>query len=140
MHHRAEELLITIERPARYPAQQHLPFQSIAQEGRFGVLVSALPSSQLIETALSQFNTLVVMGLGDRNDREQLEQSAKQDLSSMDIEIQTLEKGEAIISTLGIPFPVPARVHRYEDYLRRLEKEEKDESLITRGGFKPFLE
>ena len=55
----------------------------------------------------------------------QLEESAKQDLSSMDIEIQTLEKGEAVVSTLNIPFPVPARIHRYEDYLRRLEKEEK---------------
>jgi len=89
---------------------------------------------------LSQFNTLVVMGLGDRNDRQQLEESAKQDLSSMDIEIQTLEKGEAVVSTLSIPFPVPARIHRFEDYLHRLNQEEKDEGLIKRGGFKPFLE
>jgi hypothetical protein len=89
---------------------------------------------------LSQFNTLVVMGLGDRNDRRQLEESAKQDLSSMDIEIQTLEKGEAVVSTLDIPFPVPARIHRYEDYLRRLEKEEPQEKLAGKGGFKPFLE
>ena len=89
---------------------------------------------------LSQFNTLVVMGLGDRNDRMQLEESAKQDLSSLDIEIQTLEKGEAIVSTLNIPFPVPARIHRYEEYLRRLEKEKSDEPLVSRGGFKPFLD
>jgi DNA helicase HerA-like ATPase len=89
---------------------------------------------------LSQFNTLVVMGLGDKNDRQQLEESAKQDLSSLDIEIQTLEKGEAIISTLSIPFPVPARIHRFEDYLGQLENEQNEESLITRGGFKPFLE
>jgi len=58
----------------------------------------------------------------------------------MDTEIQTLEKGEAVISTLKIPFPVPARIHRYEDYLRRLDKEDKQESLITRGGFKPFID
>jgi len=89
---------------------------------------------------LSQFNTLVVMGLGDRNDRIQLEESAKQDLSTLDIEIQTLEKGEAIVSTLKIPFPVPARIHRFEDYLRRLEKEDADDALISRGGFRPFLE
>jgi len=36
--------------------------------------------------------------------------------------------------------PVPARIHRYEDYLRRLDKEDKQEQLISRGGFKPFLE
>jgi len=99
------------------------------------------PAAQLIDKQLlSQFNTLVVMGLGDRNDRTQLEESAKQDLSSLDIEIQTLEKGEAIVSTLDIPFPVPARIHRYEDYLRRLDKDEKEEGLISRGGFKPFLD
>ncbi len=81
------------------------------------------------------------MGLGDRNDRSQLEESAKQDLSSLDIEIQTLEPGEAIISTLKIPFPIPARIHRYEDYLHRLEKEDRsNESLISRKRFKPVLE
>jgi hypothetical protein len=118
-------------------------FESIAREGRkFGVGLCAITQQpKLIDKKLlSQFNTLVVMGLGDRNDRQQLEESAKQDLSSMDIEIQTLEKGEAVVSTLNIPFPVPARIHRYEDYLRRLDKEEKEESLIKRGGFKPFLE
>jgi len=40
---------------------------------------------------------------------------------------------------LSIPFPVPARIHRYEDYLRRLEKEEP-ERTARKGGFKPFLE
>ncbi|MDD1736407.1 MAG: ATP-binding protein, partial [Methanothrix sp.] len=112
-------------------------------EGRkFGVGLCAITQQpKLIDKQLlSQFNTLVVMGLGDRNDRQQLEESAKQDLSSMDIEIQTLEKGEAVVSTLKIPFPVPARIHRYEDYLRRLDKEDKQEQLISRGGFKPFLE
>ncbi len=137
--------LITIEEAQRVlgTGSNTSRFETIAREGRkFGVGLCAITQQpKLIDKQLlSQFNTLVVMGLGDRNDREQLEQSAKQDLSSMDIEIQTLEKGEAIISTLGIPFPVPARVHRYEDYLRLLDKEEKDESLITRGGFKPFVD
>ncbi len=137
--------LITIEEAQRVlGADGNISrFESIAREGRkFGVGLCAITQQpKLIDKKLlSQFNTLVVMGLGDRNDRQQLEESAKQDLSSMDIEIQTLEKGEAVVSTLNIPFPVPARIHRYEDYLRRLDKEEMEESLITRGGFKPFLE
>jgi len=135
--------LITIEEAQRVlgAGSSTSRFESIAREGRkFGVGLCAITQQpKLIEKQLlSQFNTLVVMGLGDRNDRKQLEESAKQDLSSMDIEIQTLERGEAVISTLGIPFPVPARIHRYEDYLRRLEKEEKPQGLIRRGGFKPF--
>ena len=137
--------LITIEEAQRVLGigSNTSRFESIAREGRkFGVGLCAITQQpKLIDKQLlSQFNTLVVMGLGDRNDRQQLEESAKQDLSSLDIEIQTLEKGEAIVSTLSIPFPVPARIHRFEDYLRQLEKEENEETLIARGGFKPFLE
>ncbi len=72
---------------------------------------------------LAQINTFVVMGLGDRGDREILMGSAKQDLSKM--EIQTLDRGEAIISTIGIPFPVSTRIHRYEDYIASLNREKK---------------
>jgi hypothetical protein len=137
--------LITIEEAQRVlgAGSNTSRFESIAREGRkFGVGLCAITQQpKLIDKQLlSQFNTLVVMGLGDRNDRRQLEESAKQDLSSLDIEIQTLEKGEAVVSTLDIPFPVPARIHRYEDYLRRLEKEEPQEKLAGKGGFKPFLE
>jgi len=137
--------LITIEEAQRVlgAGSNTARFESIAREGRkFGVGLCAITQQpKLIDKQLlSQFNTLVVMGLGDRNDRIQLEESAKQDLSSMDTEIQTLEKGEAVVSTLKIPFPVPARIHRYEDYLRCLDKEDKQESLIIRGGFKPFLD
>ncbi|MGB5099712.1 MAG: ATP-binding protein [Methanothrix sp.] len=137
--------LITIEEAQRVlgAGSNTARFENIAREGRkFGVGLCAITQQpKLIDKQLlSQFNTLVVMGLGDKNDRMQLEESAKQDLSSMDIEIQTLEKGEAVVSTLNIPFPVPARIHRYEDYLRRLDKEDKPEGLIIRGGFKPFLD
>ncbi|MDD4094434.1 MAG: ATP-binding protein, partial [Methanothrix sp.] len=137
--------LITIEEAQRVlgAASNTSRFESIAREGRkFGVGLCAITQQpKLIEKQLlSQFNTLVVMGLGDRNDRQQLEESAKQDLTSMDIEIQTLEKGEAVVSTLNIPFPVPARIHRYEDYMRRLNLEDPPERLIKKGGFKPFLE
>jgi hypothetical protein len=138
--------LITIEEAQRVmgSGSNTSRFETIAREGRkFGVgLCAVTQQPKLIDKQLlSQFNTLVVMGLGDRNDRSQLEESAKQDLSSLDIEIQTLEPGEAVISTLNIPFPVPARIHRYEDYLRRLNKEDRpDEDLIKSSGFRPTLD
>jgi hypothetical protein len=43
----------------------------------------------------------------------------------MEIEIQTLDRGEAIISTIGIPFPVSTRIHKFEDYIAALNKEKK---------------
>ena len=115
-------------------------FESIAREGRkFGVgLCAVTQQPKLIDKQLlSQFNTLVILGLADRNDRTRLEESAKQDLSSLDVEIQTLEKGEAIISTLNIPFPVPARIHLYERYLADLNREGGDEKRPEIRGFNP---
>jgi uncharacterized protein len=137
--------LLTIEEAQRVLGQGNLSrFETIAREGRkFGVGLCAITQQpKLIDKQLlSQFNTLVVMGLGDRNDRTQLEESAKQDLSSMDVEIQTLEKGEAIVSSLKIPFPVPTRIHKYEDYIRRLEAEDRsEEKLLSGGGFRPTLD
>ena len=43
----------------------------------------------------------------------------------MEIEIQTLDQGEAILSTIGIPFPVSTRIHEYEAYIAELNKEKK---------------
>jgi hypothetical protein len=64
------------------------------------------------------------MGLSDR---DIIMGSAKQDLSKMDIEIQTLDPGEAIISTIGIPFPDSMQIHYYEDYIASLNREPKKE-------------
>lgn len=109
-------------------------FETIAREGRkFGVGLCAITQQpKLIDKQLlSQFNTLVVMGLADRNDRDRLEESAKQDLKSMDVEIQTLEKGEAIISTLSVPFPVPTVIHLYEEYIDRLNSEKAPQKSLV---------
>jgi hypothetical protein len=53
--------------------------------------------------------------------------SAKQDLSRMEVEIQTLDRGETIISTLSIPFPVSTRIHKFEEYLTVLNAEKKED-------------
>ena len=138
--------LITIEEAQRVLGSEGntVRFETIAREGRkFGVGLCAITQQPklLDKKLLSQFNTLVVMGLGDRNDRSQLEESAKQDLSSMDVEIQTLEKGEAVISTLNIPFPVPAKIHRYESYLEKLQEDDRsEEKLINKSGFRPVVD
>ncbi|HOO51923.1 MAG TPA: ATP-binding protein, partial [Alphaproteobacteria bacterium] len=129
---RSKGCLITIEEAQRVLGGGEgsiVRFESIAREGRkFGVGLCAITQQpKLIDKQLlSQFNTLVILGLADRNDRTRLEDSAQQDLSSLDVEIQTLEKGEAIISTLNIPFPVPTSIHLYEDYLKELTDKKVD--------------
>jgi len=99
-------------------------------EGRkfgVGLCVITQQPKNVDPKVLAQINTFVVMGLGDRGDREIIMGSAKQDLTKMDIEIQTLDQGDAILSTIGIPFPVSTRIHEYETYIAGLNKEKKDD-------------
>ncbi|PKG31615.1 MAG: ATP-binding protein, partial [Methanoregula sp.] len=108
-----------------------------AMEGsKFGVglYVITQQTRNVDENVLGQINEFVVMGLGDRGDREIIMGSAKQDLSKMEIEIQTLDQGEAILSTIGIPFPVSTRIHEYETYiamLNAIRKKDVREGLDT---------
>jgi hypothetical protein len=132
-----KKVLITIEEAQRVlgaGGSSTQIFRECAMEGRkFGVglcVVTQQPKN-IDQKVLAQINTFVVMGLGDRGDREIIMGSAKQDLSKMEIEIQTLDQGEAIISTIGIPFPVSTRIHKFEDYLDGLNKEKKPK--ITDG-------
>ena len=126
-----KKVLITIEEAQRVlgaGGSSTQVFRECAMEGRkFGVglcVVTQQPKN-IDQKVLAQINTFVIMGLGDRGDREILMGSAKQDLSRMEIEIQTLDQGEAIISTIGIPFPVSTRIHYYEDYIAMLNKDLK---------------
>lgn len=136
-NHARKNCLITIEEAQRVLGGGDgnvSRFEKIAREGRkFGVGLCAITQQpKLIDKQLlSQFNTLVIMGLGDKNDRKCLEESAKQDLTTLDVEIQTLEKGEAIISTLNVPFPIPATIHLYEEYLERLKEKDHAEGNCT---------
>jgi DNA helicase HerA-like ATPase len=133
----SHQVLITIEEAQRVLASggsSTQVFRECAMEGRkFGVglcVVTQQPKN-VDPKVLAQINTFVVMGLGDKGDREIIMGSAKQDLSRMEIEIQTLDRGEAIISTIGIPFPVSTRIHKFEDYVNELNKEKK--TKITDG-------
>ncbi len=125
------QVLISIEEAQRVLASggsSTQVFRECAMEGRkfgVGLCVITQQPKNVDPKVLAQINTFVVMGLGDRGDREIIMGSAKQDLSRMEIEIQTLDRGEAIISTIGIPFPVSTRIHRYEDYIAMLNAEKK---------------
>jgi uncharacterized protein len=127
----SRQVLIAIEEAQRVLASggsSTQVFRECAMEGRkfgVGLCVITQQPKNIDPKVLAQINTFVVMGLGDRGDREIIMGSAKQDLSRMEIEIQTLDRGEAIISTIGIPFPVSTRIHRYEDYIAGLNEEKK---------------
>ncbi len=117
------EVQIAIEEAQRVlsiKAEKTGIFREIAMEGRkFGVGICAITQQpkNIDPKILAQMNTFIVMGLADQQDREIIMSSAKQNLRVMQTEIQTLDRGDAIISTIGIPFPVSCHIHRYEDVI-----------------------
>ncbi len=127
----SHQVLITIEEAQRVLASggsSTQVFRECAMEGRkfgVGLCVITQQPKNVDPKVLAQINTFVVMGLGDRGDRDIIMGSAKQDLSRMEIEIQTLDRGEAIISTIGIPFPVSTRIHKFEEYLDRINRDRR---------------
>jgi len=97
-------------------------FSQIAREGRkfkTGLCAVSQQPKLIDNEVISQFNTLFILGLADRKDREILRNSAKQDISQLDNEIQMLGPGEALIASPFTPFAIPVKVHLYEEYLER---------------------
>lgn len=134
-HESTHQVLITIEEAQRVLSSggsSTQVFRECAMEGRkfgVGLCVITQQPKNVDPKVLAQINTFVVMALGDRGDRDIIIGSAKQDLSKMEIEIQTLDRGEAIISTIGIPFPVSTRIHKFEHYIEVLNREQAVLSL-----------
>lgn len=131
-------VLIAMEEAQRVLGQaKGTVFSQIAREGRkFKVGLCAVSQQpKLIDAEIiSQFNTLFVLGLADKRDREILRNSAKQDVSQLDNEIQMLMPGEALIASPFTPFAVPAKIHLFEDYLKGIDESRAQGDEAQRNG------
>ena len=114
-------------------------FAQIAREGRkfkVGLCAVSQQPKLIDEEILSQFNTLFILGLADRKDREILKYSAKQDISGLGTEIQMLMPGEALITSPSAPFALPVKIDLYEEYLAAFFREpgEAMDDEISKGS------
>ncbi len=118
---RAPPVLIAMEEAQRVLSQSKgTVFAQIAREGRkfkVGLCAVSQQPKLINEEIISQFNTLFILGLADKRDRDILRNSAKQDISMLDNEIQMLMPGEALIASPFTPFAIPCKVHLYEEYV-----------------------
>ncbi len=119
-------LLIAMEEAQRVLSQaKGTVFSQLAREGRkfrIGLCAISQQPKLINEEILSQFNTLFIMGLADKRDRDILRNSAKQDISMLDNEIQMLMPGEVLIASPFTPFAIPAKVHLFEEYVSEVER------------------
>jgi len=137
--------LIAMEEAQRVLSQaKGTVFAQIAREGRkFKVGLCAISQQPKLinEEVLSQFNTLFILGLADKRDRDILRNSAKQDLSMLDNEIQMLMPGEALVASPFTPFAVPVKIHLFEDFVEQQNAKAREEDarsprkVVTDKGF-----
>lgn len=96
------------------------PFATIAGEGRkFKVGICAITqlSSVIPKEIMANLNTKIILGNEMRAERDALVGSAAQDLSEDDRNIASLDKGEAIVSSVFVPFAVPIMVPLFDDMI-----------------------
>ena len=108
-------------------------YSTIAKEGRkFKVGLTAITqlSSVIPKTILANMNTKIILGNEMKQEREAIIASASQDLSEDDKNIASLDKGEAIITSIFVPFAMPIKIPLFEDIVR--EKGAKPEMGKTK--------
>ena len=96
-------------------------YTTIAKEGRkFKVGLTAITqlSSVIPKTILANMNTKIILGNEMKQERDAIVQSASQDLSEDDKNIASLDKGEAIITSIFVPFAMPIKIPLFEDVVK----------------------
>jgi len=93
-------------------------YATIAREGRkFKVGLTAITqlSSVIPRSILANMNTKIILGNELKQERMALIDSASQDLSDDDKNIASLNIGEAIITSVFVPFAMPVKIPLFED-------------------------
>jgi len=93
-------------------------FGTIAREGRkfkIGIIAITQLASMIPREILANMNTKIILGNEMSSERKAIISSAAQDLSKDDKLIASLDKGEAIVSSIFTKFAIPIQVDRFED-------------------------
>ena len=96
-------------------------YATIAKEGRkFKVGLTAITqlSSVIPRTILANMNTKIILGNEMKQEREAIIASASQDLSEDDKNIASLDKGEAIVTSIFVPFAMPIKIPLFEEVVK----------------------
>ncbi len=105
-------------------------YSTIAKEGRkFKVGLTAITqlSSVIPKTILANMNTKIILGNEMKQEREAIIASASQDLSADDKNIASLDKGEAVITSIFVPFAMPIKIPLFEEVVKSKSASAKPE-------------
>ena len=93
-------------------------YATIAREGRkfkVGLVAITQLASVIPRTILANMTTKIILGNEMGQEREALIASASQDLSKDDKNIASLDRGEAIITSIFVPFAIPVKIPDFDN-------------------------
>jgi DNA helicase HerA-like ATPase len=102
-------------------------FETIAREGRkfkVGLIAITQIPSEIPKNILANMNTKIILGLEMSLERQAVIESSPQDLSRDNRNIASLDKGEAIVTSIFTKFAVPVRIPLFKEFAG--EKKEED--------------
>ncbi|NPA38345.1 MAG: ATP-binding protein [Candidatus Nanohaloarchaeota archaeon] len=115
-------------------------FGSIAREGRkfnIGIIAVTQLPSLIPDEILANMNTKIILGIEMAKEREAIISSAPHDLSKDSKVIASLEKGEAIVTSIFTGFPLPLKIYKFDDIIK---EHAQPQERIKISGFKKELE
>lgn len=100
-------------------------YSTIAREGRkfkLGLVAVTQLTSVIPRDILTNMNTKIILGNEMATERHAIIDSAAQDLSDDDRNIASLDKGEAIVSSIFTKFAVPIWIPLFDDVVEQTKK------------------
>lgn len=119
---------IVLEEAPRVLRNEESIFSTIAREGRkfkIGLIGVTQLASLIPNEVLANINTKIILGTEMQIERKTLIESASQDISTDAKQIASLEKGEALVTSIFTKFAIPIYSPRFEETLQPKEKREK---------------
>lgn len=104
-------------------------YSTIAREGRkfnIGLIAITQLASLIPKTVLANMNTKIILGNEMSVERRSIIDSASQDLSDDDRIIASLDKGEAIVSSIFTKFAIPIKIPFFNDLIEKAKKNNSD--------------
>lgn len=106
-------------------------YSTIAREGRkfnIGLIAITQLVSLIPKTILANMNTKIILGNEMSHERSEIMASASQDLSDDNRNIASLDKGEAIVTSIFTRFAVPIKTPFFEEFIEKYLDEETEET------------
>ncbi|MFB2623978.1 ATP-binding protein [Methanothermobacter marburgensis] len=104
-------------------------YSTIAREGRkfnIGLVAITQLVSLIPRTVLANMNTKIILGNEMAQERAEIIGSASQDLSDDSRTIASLDKGEAIVSSIFTKFAVPVKIPLFEEFTESMDYEDDE--------------